>query len=185
MNTKIITILALAAGVLTLRPAPARADTFVTPFLGVTFGGQAVVHKSTYGASIAVLGNSFGFELEYARTPNFFGDAPAGNSLTTIMGRYMVGGNPKFHRGLRPFAAVGAGVVRANVDASSLLPTGSTNRFGLDLGAGLIGFISPGLGIRADVRYVREVEKNPNGGILPVGNDFTFWRAGVGLTVRF
>ena len=58
----------LAALVLVLSPASARADWLFTPHVGSTFGEGGF----TYGASIGWMGaGKFGWETEFAWTPGF------------------------------------------------------------------------------------------------------------------
>jgi hypothetical protein len=45
--------------------SPAFADGLITPFIGVTFGGDTTTNQDTYGISIAgMAAGVFGFELD-------------------------------------------------------------------------------------------------------------------------
>ena len=64
----------MAALVLVLSPAAARADWLFTPNLGSTFGGDASGNEHfTYGASIGWMGAGImGWEADLSYTPEFF-----------------------------------------------------------------------------------------------------------------
>ena len=95
-------------------PRTASADWTLTPFVGWNFGGSADVsgadgttltnkfeHKIDYGVSLTGMGGgSFGFELDFGYSPNFFetnttnsnGFQFTNNSnVTTLMGNLIVG----------------------------------------------------------------------------------------------
>ena len=59
-----------------LGAGPARAETLLTGFGGAAFGGVTDRTRGTYGGAIGFLGGGvFGFEIEGAATPEFFGHA--------------------------------------------------------------------------------------------------------------
>jgi hypothetical protein len=78
-----IMVVRMVAALGVLAPAPAAAETIVTPFFGVTFGGDAPVRRPTLGAGVTLVGRSLGLELEAANTKKFFGDANP-TSVTTL-----------------------------------------------------------------------------------------------------
>jgi len=58
---------------------------------------------------------------------------------------------------------------------------------GVHVGGGLLGFFSPRLGARVDLRYFRNVSGDEAGGSLldfDLGA-FDFWRATIGFILRF
>src|SRR5689334_14283846 len=69
------------AGVLVLSGRTEAADRQIRPFIGVTFGGNTTfvdlekaagnVHLAV-GASVALLGEMFGLEIDAANAPGFF-----------------------------------------------------------------------------------------------------------------
>jgi opacity protein-like surface antigen len=182
MKSAVAMLVMLAA--LLVRPAPAHAETYLTPFLGVTFGADAKLHKATYGLSLAYLGHSAGIEIEYANTPDFFGAGIGSNNVTTFMGRFVVGGNTQ-GRGVKPFVAVGAGLIRSHVEAQNLLSNVHYNDFGLDIGAGVNAFFSPNVGIRGDIRYFRQLQSPSSNRIIPIASNFDFWRGTIGVSFLF
>jgi hypothetical protein len=108
---------ALAVSVLLLIPAPARADVLLTPFLGVTFGGDTPNEQVNFGASLAFLGAGIlGLELDAAITPNFFDSdddaVPLEDSnVSTFMANLMLAA-PGSIPGIRPYASGGVGLIR-------------------------------------------------------------------------
>ena len=181
------------AAACTAIPAPARADTVFTPFVGRSFATRTdAVKVTTIGASMAsTRGGGFGFEIDFGRTSKAMGSAAfADNSrVTTLMGNAVVGF--PFGR-FRPYVVGGLGWLRREV-----LSAGATSRsggLGLDAGVGFLGLMGGSLGIRVDLRYVRSVTADDLDTLrLPDGlgladfliEDLSFWRASTGLAIRF
>jgi hypothetical protein len=163
---------------------PAFADGLITPFVGVTFGGNTTTNQDTYGISIAgMAAGVFGFELDAARTGRVFGDEgiSTDGTLTTVMGNLLVGAplGP-----VRPYAVGGLGLIRTSASGLLLGDTAQTE-LGVDMGAGLMGFFSNHVGARVDVRYFRTVTGGETGSLNFDLGDVDFWRASVGATFRF
>lgn len=184
MKLKSAVVMLVMMAALVVRPAPARAETFLTPFLGVTFGADATQHKPTYGLSLAYLGHAAGVEVEYANTPDFFGGGGGSNNVTTVMVRFVAGGNPH-GAGVAPFAAVGVGLLRSHIETQDLLTNVHYNDFGLDVGAGINAFFTPNVGLRADVRYFRQLQSPSANRVIPVVSNFDFWRGTIGVSFVF
>lgn len=166
-------------------PAPAQAEGLLSGFVGTTFGGDTTSEAMTYGFGLAATaGGIFGFELDVATTADILGgdDTPAigDSSITTVMGNLMLGvGGP-----VRPYVIGGAGLIRSSVDS---IATGSvdSNDFGVNIGAGVIGFVTDHVGIRGDVRYFRSVSGGPESEFFDFDfdlGDLDFWRGTVGVT---
>jgi len=189
----------LAALVLVLSPASARADWLFTPHIGSTFGEGGF----TYGASIGWMGaGKFGWETEFAWTPGFLDldltDDPEfdedeldadlfDNKAMTVMFNGIVGvpiggttGN-----GFRPYFAGGLGWFQTAVESDELLFDESSDKFGFSLGGGALGYFG-NVGIRGDLRYYQTLsESNVDNALgLEVG-DYDFWRGTVGVTFRW
>ena len=122
-----------------------------------------------------------------ANAPDFF--EPSGflteRRVMTVMGnafyRFWTGG------GAQAYAAGGAGLVRPYLAEAGDLAVIEVNKFGVNVGGGLIGHFSDHTGVRGDVRYVRttgtsDADANPFGLDL---TRFEFWRASAGLVVTF
>ena len=199
--------LSIAAVFSTTAPRPASADWTLTPFLGWNFGGSADVSgsggstfsnkfekKLDYGASLTGMGaGAVGFELDFGYSPNFFESSTTTSgfrftntsNVTTLTGNLVIGG----HTGsVRPYAVAGVGLLRTNVqDVAQVFSVKTKNDFGMDVGAGLMGFFSNNVGLRGDVRYFRGFRgtsdnSNPSGIAL---SDFKFWRGSLGLSLKF
>ena len=184
-------------------PAKASADWLFTPFLGSTFGGSANLggqggdfkdefeRKLNYGASLAATGaGPIGFELDFGYSPNFFGLSDDTNfnltgdgNVTTLTGNLLIG--PSSGR-VRPYVVGGVGLIRSKVDnTAGFFDKVSTNDFGLDAGAGIIGLFSENVGLRGDIRFFRSLQDNdPDSFDLSLGS-FKFWRGTLGITFKF
>lgn len=187
-------VIAMAmAAVCAANPAQVRADTVFTPFIGQSFATRDdAVKVTTIGASMAsTLGGGFGFELDFGRTSEAQGSAAfADNSRVTMLMGNAVLGFP-FGR-FRPYLVGGLGWLRKEVLGNGA--TARTGGLGLDLGGGILGFLSGSVGIRVDLRYVRSVTEEDLDTIRApdslgfadfLTEDISFWRASTGLAIRF
>ena len=189
-----IGLLALA-GALALS-APATAETVITGFGGIVFGGDLASGQAddfdttnrhgVYGVGLASLGSPLGLELEFSHSPNFFGvtSAVPDNSLSTLMLNLVlsahVGGRSRL------YASAGGGLLKASVNDPDDLFDVSRNDFGADLGVGLLTGLGENLGLRADLRYFRNVgDTEPDQDLDIDFGSFDYWRATAGLAVRF
>jgi opacity protein-like surface antigen len=76
--------------------------------------------------------------------------------------------------------------VAAVTTGSNFFDALDTNDFGFNIGGGVHGFFNDNVGLRGDIRYLRSLQDNEPDGDLDVGlSDFDFWRATVGVTLRF
>jgi opacity protein-like surface antigen len=181
---KHLTAAALAVLVLA---APARADWLLTPYAGLTFGGNAPDEKPTYGVSFAYLGAGiFGLEFDAAITPNFFDAddsvAVEDSNVSTVMGNLILSAPGA----VRPYVSGGIGLIRARATSVGNVFDVDDNSFGVNVGGGLMGMFGDHVGLRGDVRYFRgfqdfEVVDDVNLDL----SDFDFWRGSLGLTFRF
>jgi len=81
---------------------------------------------------------------------------------------------------IRPFARIGAGLVRTQIEGGSLFNASSSeNHFGWDLGGGVMGFFSERVGLRGDVTYFRNMTGNIVNGIDMGSLHYVRWSAGV------
>jgi opacity protein-like surface antigen len=186
----------ICAGVAT----EARADGFISPFMGVNFGGDvggtlnsaaSKGKRAAFGAAVGFMGGGvFGVELDVAYTNKFYGEGAmlADNSLLTVMPALILGVPVGGQRGLgiRPYATAGVGMVRRNLKSSGVnLFDGSDLAY--ELGGGVMGYFSDHVGLRADYRYVRNFEVDEVGftDIDLKQGTFDFSRAAIGLLLRF
>lgn len=186
----------IAALLLVIGPASARADWLFTPNIGVGFGGDTPSNdKLTYGASIGWMGGGIlGWEADLAYTPTFFEDNTDNTSLldtdnvTTAMANVIVGipAGGQHGRGVRPYAAAGIGMLKTHVANSDQLFNITNNDFGFDVGVGLLGFATDHVGFRGDVRYYRDFEDpEPDNEFDVAVGKFDFWRGTVGVAFRW
>ena len=87
-----LTVLALA---LALGGGTLHAETLLTGFGGVAFGGATDRTRGSYGGALGFLGHGIlGCELEFATTPEFFGNARedvfTDNNVLTLMGSILL-----------------------------------------------------------------------------------------------
>ncbi len=172
---------------LLLGTSAASAETVLTPFAGVAFAGATERSRGTYGGSLAFLGGVAGFEVEFAITPHFFGDNVSGdlftkNDVSTLMGSFLVAVPGET---VRVYGAVGAGLLKTRLaDAASLFEVDSSD-FGINAGGGLIIYLGHTVGLRADVRYFRNLSDLHNGGLDFELGTVDYWRAVGGISFRF
>ena len=195
MRVRNLAVMALLAGMLAL-PAQARADWLFTPYVGVNFGGDTIDNNINYGASFGFMGAGiFGLEADVSYSPNFY---DANNSfdifssegnVTSVMGNIIIGAPiGGMAPGLRLYGSAGVGVLRSNVTSVNNLFDINENSFGMNAGAGVMGFFSEHVGLRGDIRYFRAFSDDDVDTDVDVNlraGDFDFWRGSAGLTFRF
>lgn len=142
--------------------APARAQGFVSPFIGYNFGGDSGCVEITncedknlnWGVGVGALGSIFGGELEFAFIPDFFGESNAqSSSVFTLMGNFMLA--PRFGP-VQPYGTIGLGLIRSHAELtlSGLVQSDEDNNdFGWNVGGGMFIFFGDHFGIRGDIRY--------------------------------
>jgi opacity protein-like surface antigen len=179
------TILLLRSVILVLilgTAAPARADWFLTPFVGVVFGGAAnqfvlndlddeFEQRMNFGGSFGYRTKGiFGFEVDYDVAPNFFqftggtGDFnpfDLNSSVQTLMGNVVVaipvGGSTG--GGFQPYLTAGFGTIRTKLRSESdVFDDITSNDSGFNVGGGAHFFVSTHFGFRFDARYTRGFE---------------------------
>jgi len=187
--------LSVAALLLAVTSAPARADGLIVPFIGYNFGGDSggdclsltncKEKRTNYGVSLVSMGPVFGLEEDLSYAKNFFGDTPGqGNSVFSAMTNFMigVGSGP-----VRPYAVGGVGLIRSHVSSLTGSITGlgdrDSNAFGYDLGFGLTGMFGSHFGIRGDVRHFHTFQDLNL--FIVQGQKLDFWRGSVGLALGF
>lgn len=208
-SVKYVMRAALALLILGAAAKPASADWLLTPYVGVVFGGSAndfdindlsdeFKQRVSFGGSLAWMGaGAFGMEFDYHLAPNFYqitgGDQDLDvfnldSSVQTLMANVILGApiGGTSGAGIRPYAVGGIGLMRASLSgAGDLFDNLSTNELGLNVGGGIVAFFGDSVGIRADARYFRGLQKgNDEGADLDL-EDFDFWRGTVGITFRF
>lgn len=195
-----ITVATLALVLLTSAPPLAYADAYISPFLGVNFGGAAGKPlgeaiddsaKTTFGFQVGGMGGGvFGFEFDLGYTKNFYGEGRSfvDNNLLTMMPSLIIGVpiGGTTGGGVRPYFTAGMGLVRRQVDFLGVLDI-SENDLAYSLGGGVMGFVSDTIGFRGDFKYFRnfQVDEFSLGNIDLTRGTFNFSRGSVGLVFRF
>lgn len=180
--------------------ANAGADVLFTPFLGSSFAGSttlldldvgaASARHWTFGGSAAWLSDHIlGVEADFATTPGFFQNSNGAglvvsSRVTTLTGNVLAAFPLSVTReSLRPYLTGGVGLMRATAEDLIGLNEGG-NWVGLQFGAGAIGFISERTGVRFDLRNSRSLSRDST--LLGERkSQLSFWRATVGVTVRY
>lgn len=185
----------MAALVLVLAPASARADWLFTPNIGGSFGGSAPATDLTYGATIGYMGAGiFGFEADFAFTPEFFESADGdvdffdSSNVTTFMANAVIGipVGGQAGPGFRPYVSGGIGIMQQNVQSDDDLFEINNNEFGVNIGFGAMGFATDHVGFRGDIRYYRALtDPEPDNEFDVALGDFDYWRGTVGVTFRW
>src|SRR5262245_58468629 len=109
----------LVVGAIVLAPDTAAAEWFISPFIGLNYGGDSGCPSATncenkhsnFGVSGGKLGAIGGGEFEFGYAKNFFGEAPGvDTSVLTLMGNVTLG--PKIGFFL-PFVLGGVGLSKS------------------------------------------------------------------------
>jgi hypothetical protein len=178
----------IAAAALWLSPVVASAEGFVSPWVGPDFGNdQGINDQASFGFDVGgMTAGIIGGEFDFGYMPDFFNqelDDYALTAMANLLVGIPVGGTEG--PGVRPYLTAGAGLIHTRLD----LPTTdqTNNDLGINLGGGLMGFVSDHFGLRGDVRYFRNVtsdfsdsDLNPEFGL----GDVDFWRASFGIVIR-
>ena len=197
---RVYALAALCTCSLVLSAVPAHADGFISPSIGVDFGGNAGStlrgaannsNKLNVGVAAGWMGAGvFGVEEDFAWAPNFFGSGGATidntrviTLMTNVIAGVPVGG--QHGGGVRPYVSAGVGLINQHVSSVSSTGGFSENDFGFDLGAGVMGYFADHVGVRGDVRYFRSFQNTETNVVgLEVGH-FAFYRASIGVLFRF
>ena len=185
----------LAVSIFLCAPS-ANAQGYVTPSLGVVFGNPSARGQADFVVDVGWLSRlePLGFELDVMYAPSFFGtQVPYGeNSVTTYMANVVVagGGGGRFgarrRTTVRPYLSGGVGIMHEVVTTDVPANKISNNDLGLNLGAGVMAFTSRSVGVRADVRYFRDLIDSQSGNTTNIDfGSFHFWRASVGVILSF
>lgn len=181
---------------------PARAfaqtDLLIVPFVGAKFAGHTTIglaeptagqKKITFGLSGAILTDEFlGVEADVEQTPQFFGhglgQTVTTSVVTTLMGNVIIA-VPKAitQDSLRPYVVSGVGLMHARVSTTAGLLDTKSNLLGLNIGGGVIGFVSPRAGARFELRHFKNLTNDSNA-VTFGGTRLSFWRLTAGVVLR-
>ena len=185
-------IVAIALAALVVGARQARADQFISPFVGFNFGGDSGCptvsncedKKLNVGVSLGTVGAVLGFEEEFAYAKNFFGDAPGlDSSVLTVMSNGMLTPNVG---PVRPYFLLGLGLIKTHVSLTpSSVLTSDNNSLGWDIGGGVNVFFGGHAGVRGDIRYFHAFKDLNLLGFSLSDSKLDFGRASVGFIVKF
>jgi hypothetical protein len=186
-------VLVAATVAIVYAPAKAQADGYVSPFIGVNFANNSGEGRANFGVNAGGMGAGIiGGELDLGYAPSFFGNQGTfgSNYVFDLMGNVIVGipVGGTHGAGVRPYGTIGLGLIRSQVTGgvNGLVET-ANNDWGMNAGAGIMGFLSDHVGLRGDVRYFRTFNDNStiNGNWVNIDfGSFHFWRASFGVVLR-
>ena len=174
-----VALVLLLAGTVGAEAQSAPFTGLVTGHLGSASGGDVRNWVVSAGASLGVVDESgLGVELDAAHAREFDAALFDNSSLTTVMLNFVA----LYPDGrFRPFLALGAGLlhVRASFFPGQAAITDTDTAW--SAGGGLLYMLNEALGVRGDVRYVRQFGRQNT---LPLGADgrLNFTRASIGVT---
>ena len=192
MKRVIKSLIISGAAAMILAPMQARADGFVTPWVGSAFGSNIQNGQTTFGVSAGGMGAGIiGGDADFGWSPSFFGTTSdfGNNTVMDLMGNLIIGvplGGTK-GAGIRPYVVGGVGLIRSQIDGGTLTRvSSSTNMFGWDAGGGVMGYFADHVGLRGDVRYLRATsDLTTNVSRIDLNGDrLHFWRASIGVVLR-
>jgi hypothetical protein len=187
-------------------PTAHAGDYVITPFVGKTFAATqtlsaaglpvlASVDEQTWivGASAAWLtSNIIGAEVDYGNAPRINNTDPLiplvrpGSNVVSLTGNALVTLPLSVTRdSLRPYVTAGIGAVHAGVGDSAKVATVDRNLLATSIGGGAFGFLTPRAGIRFDLRYIRSTGKALDNATLLNEPRLGFWRATIGVALRY
>jgi hypothetical protein len=201
---------AVVTAALLIAPRVASAEWQIKPFLGMTFGGATTLlnpdqgageKKLAFGVSGLLIGEVFGIEGDFGRTPGFFGSSTSDvvqkrpnrqqlvlqSGVTTLTGN-VVAALPRSIAAysLRPYVVAGAGLMSASTTTVGSALAVNTNLPAMDVGGGVTGFLTARLGVSWDLRYFRSIGQH----VSPTGDsigpeELSFWRLNMALAIRY
>ena len=153
---------------------------FATGFIGPSVGGDIEDGGWTPGAAIAIVDASgFGVELDLSHVRTFNAPPFVESGITTLTVN-LAGVWTDETAFVRPYVALGAGLLRARACVADCGFAESRTEVGLDIGGGAYVLVNELFGLRGDLRYFRFLERHPD--LLRTSNGFDFWRVSIGAT---
>jgi hypothetical protein len=188
----------VALMLLLLSPAIAAAEWQVRPFVGVTFAGKTTFVLSegagtpnvVIGASGAFLGDAIGVEVDAAHSPGFFQSGGQRlvrtNSATTLTGNLIVT-VPRHltEYTLGPYFVVGGGLMHVHIDDLDGVYSIKSTVPAMDIGGGVTGFLSDRIGLIWEARYFSSLGERKERGFSVGPEQLSFWRASMGIVIRY
>ena len=182
--------IALSVFVLALGARTAHADTFLSPFVGLSFGGDAVncvslasceQRRTNWGIAAGQGHGIFGFEEDVSYVPDFFARTPgSGSGVLAITSNMML----RLPDGpIRPYVLAGFAFVRPHSALNAAGLAGDRNVLGYDVGGGVSVFMQEHIGLRTDLRHIRGVKDLSLGDFK--AEQVHYWRGSAGVIFKF
>jgi len=197
-------LIVTGAMALVFAPIQARADGFVSPWIGSAFGSCDGVSngvstseiqngQTSFGVTAGGMGKGIiGGEVDFGYSPSFFGDKTlfGNNTVIDLMANLIVGipVGGQHGAGIRPYVTGGVGLLRTQIDGGTVGNIQSSNNgMGWNAGGGVMGYFAQHIGMRGDLRYLRGFTDTDLGFVTPPGDNLSttrFWRASIGVVFR-
>jgi opacity protein-like surface antigen len=182
--------LALCALFMVFDARPARAEGFVTPFVGFSFNSAAGgcgnpatcdQRRTNLGISAGTSHGIFGFEEDISYIKEFYGtQSGAQNAVLTVTSNMMfqMPSGP-----IQPYALIGLAFIRphATLDVAGMQM--DKNALGWDVGGGVNVHLQRHLGLRSDLRRIRTFKDMSLG--MFNKEQLEYWRGSVGVSLKF
>jgi hypothetical protein len=170
----------------------ARAQGFISPFIGYNFGGDSGCEQISncenksrnLGVSLGSMGSIVGGEFELNFIDNFFGDrTDVSSNVFTLMGNVMFA--PKVGA-VQPYVLTGLGLMKTHVEFTVPgLIEANNNHLAWDIGGGVIGFFTPHFGVRGDLRYFHAFQDVDIFGLSIADTKIDYGRVSGGVIFKF
>jgi hypothetical protein len=175
-------------------PTQARAEGYVTPWVGANWGSDISNGRAAFGVTAGGMGDGiFGGEVNFGYSPSFFGTQNdfGHNTVIDLMGNVIIGvpiGGGRHTAAVKPFVTAGVGLLRTQIDGGTIAHVSSSNnQWGWNAGGGVMGYFNEHVGLRGDIRYLRGFEDLRTGNTvldLDGNNQLNFWRITGGVVLR-
>ena len=179
--------------------APAAAEWQLKPFVAVTGGGETTFidlekaagsGKFAFGFGGVLLGDVFGIEAEFGRTPGFFQrgnqNLVVGSNATTLTGNIVVAFPRRLTEyTLRPYFVGGGGLMHVHIDDALGALRVTSDLPAMDIGGGVTGFLTNRIGLSWDVRYFRSIGGQPAAGLSFGPEQLSYWRGYMSVVIRY
>ena len=177
---------------------PAHADYIFTPTFGAAFGastafldldsGTDSTHLIFGGSAGWLSGGLLGVEGDFSYAPRFFEhdqQVVIASSLVTVTGNVIVAAPLRVTGySLRPYLIGGLGLIHSGITYQAPLDPIADYSFGMNIGAGAIGLLTPRAGLRFELRHVRTFSSDINDATGESGARLSYWRATIGVLIR-
>jgi hypothetical protein len=199
-GVRLVRVLAVSAAIVAGGTAPASADWLLVPHSGLKFGGETTLvdlekaapeKKTPLGVAGMWLGAGLvGAEVDFTYIPDYFdrknADLVTGSSVRTLTGSVVVAAPLSLTReSLRPYLVGGVGWMHSESEDFADLFSFKSDLWAMNVGGGVIGFLSDGFGVRLDLRFFRNISEERQQGVVFGDTKLSYWRLGVGLVFKY